>query len=221
MKHALAPWMLAAGSALAAPVQIQVTGPDGKPAADVAVMVQPSGSVPAAAAGEVLVVEQREIRFVPFVTAVPLGGTVRFVNKDRFDHHVRSLPGGPLGTIAPAKTFDFRMAGSRIGADAATEIKFDQPGVVALGCHLHGSMRGHIVVSVTPHVAVTDDRGRATIANVPDGAADVRLWHPEQLSDQQSLRITVAAGAPRAEAKLNFSPRPRPAPQTRKLSEYE
>jgi plastocyanin len=221
MKHTLAALTLATSTTLAAPVQIQVTGPDGKPAADVAVMVQPSATVPAAASGEVLVVEQREIRFVPFVTAVPLGGTVRFVNKDRFDHHVRSLPGGPLGNIAPAKSFDFRMAGARGGGDTAVEVKFDQPGIVALGCHLHGSMRGHIVVSVTPHVAVTDERGRATIANVPDGSAELRLWHPEQLSEQASMRITVAAGAPRAEAKLNFSPRPRPAPQTRRLSEYE
>ncbi len=199
----------AAISASAATLQVIVTGPDGRPAADVAVMVQPASTVPMAAPAGPTVIEQKDIRFAPFVTVVPLGGTVRFVNKDRYDHHVRSLAGGPLGNVAPAKTFEFRMAGVKGGVESSAEVRFDQPGIVALGCHLHGSMRGHLVVSVTPHVAVTDSAGRATIHNVPDGQAEIRLWHPEQLSDQTAARAQVATNATRTELKLNFSPRTR------------
>jgi plastocyanin len=154
-------------------------------------------------------IAQRNIRFVPFVTAVPLGATVRFVNEDSFDHHVRSAPGGPLGNQAPAKTFEFRMSPGQ-----SQEVRMDVQGIIALACHLHGSMRGHIVVSATPFFAVTDAQGRATVPNVPEGEAELRIWHPEQLSEQASAKLNVPAGAQalRAEAKLNFSPRRRPAP---------
>ncbi|MEP7328242.1 MAG: plastocyanin, partial [Betaproteobacteria bacterium] len=80
-----------------------------------------------------------------------------------------------------------------------------------IGCHLHGSMRGHIYVSPTPWVAVTNAAGGAVLPGVPDGAADVRLWHPDQLVAQANLRSTLS-GTSTVEAKLNFTPRRRPAP---------
>jgi len=36
------------------------------------------------------VIALKDIRFVPYVSVVPVGASVRFVNKDGFDHHVRS-----------------------------------------------------------------------------------------------------------------------------------
>ncbi|WP_284615179.1 cupredoxin domain-containing protein [Aquabacterium humicola] len=190
-------------------VQISVTTPDGQPAADVAVMVHPTAAWTAQPLPEPVVIAQRNIRFVPFVTVVPVGATVRFVNQDRFDHHVRSQPGGPLGNVAPARQFEFRMAAA--GKDPTpADLKMDVPGTVALGCHLHGSMRGHVVVSTTPWFAVTDDKGVATIAGVPDGQVELKLWHPEQLSDQAAIRLQVA-GSASADARLNFAPRRRGA----------
>ena len=50
-----------------------------------------------------VVVAQEDLRFSPFLTVVPLGSTLRFVNRDAYDHHVRSTPSGPLGAVAPAQ----------------------------------------------------------------------------------------------------------------------
>ena len=199
--------------ARSADLQVYVTTPDGKPAADVvvAVLLQAAGAPPAAAPAEPAVITQKDIRFQPYVTAVPLGATVRFVNRDRFDHHVKSMPGGPLGSIAPAKEFEFRLAAARGTSEPSAELKMDQPGAIVIGCHLHGSMRGHVYVSPTPWVAVTNAAGRATISGVPDGAADLRLWHPDQLVAQANVPTRLAGNAT-AEAKLNFTPRRRPAP---------
>ena len=44
-------------------------------------------------------------------------------------------------------------------------------------------MRGHVYVSSTPWVAVTDASGAATIADVPDGPVELLAWSPEQLVD--------------------------------------
>lgn len=208
-------------SATAAQLQVSVTGADGKPVPDVAVQVQPTGNWPAQATPEPAVIAQQNIRFVPFLTIVPVGASVRFVNRDRYDHHVRSLPGGPLGNLPPARQFEFRMAAlNAAGREAqSADLKLDLPGTIALGCHLHGSMRGHILISTTPWFAVTDAQGKVRIDNLPDGQAEVRLWHPDQLSDQAALRVQLGGNVV-TEGKLNFSPRRRsPAPAA--TSDYE
>jgi plastocyanin len=167
--------------------------------------------VPLAPAPEPVVIVQKEIRFQPYVTAVPLGTTVRFVNRDRFDHHVKSMAGGPLGSIAPAK--ELRVPAGR-GARRQRDpgrLKMDAAGAIGLGCHLHGSMRGHLFVSPTPWVAVTDAAGRATLRGVPDGAADLRLWHPDQLVAQADVPTKSAAAHGAGAAELLAAPPPRAA----------
>ena len=218
----LAACALAAAAAHAGPVQITVTSADGKPVADTVVLVQPAASWQPQPLPAPAVIAQKDIKFVPYVSVVPMGGTVRFVNKDGFDHHVRSLPGGPLGTVAPAKQFEIRMPAATAGHESTNDLKLDLPGVIALGCHLHGSMRGHVFVSTTPWYAVTDANGKATIAGVPEGQAELKLWHPEQLTDQPDMRIQVAAAnAPTStDAKLNFTPRPRTKAPARQQYTY-
>ena len=211
---------LLAAAAQAANLQITVLGADGQPAADVAVQLQPGGVWASQPLPEPALIVQKDIRFQPFVTVVPVGSTVRFVNRDRFDHHVRSQPGGPLGNVAPAQQFEFRLAAVKGGREApAAELVMDKVGIVALGCHLHGSMRGHLLISNTPWVAVTDAKGQATVADVPDGALQLRLWHPEQLVDQPALRLAAGNSAP-VQAALNFSPRRRPPPTPPPKGEY-
>lgn len=224
MKPALCSLALTALAALttlaqAGSLQVTVLGSDGKPAADVAVQAIPAAAWTPQPPGEPVRIVQRNIRFVPFVSVVPVGGTVRFVNRDRYDHHVRSQPGGPLGNVAPAQQFEFRMAAFKGDKEATADLKMDTPGVIALGCHIHGSMRGHVLVTTTPFVAVTDEQGRATLAGVPDGQLELRLWHPEQLADQAPLRLQLA-GDQAAEAKINFAPRRRPPPSAAPRGDY-
>jgi plastocyanin len=215
MKHLFSSLALAALPLLAAAGNLQVTvrGSDGQPAADVAVQLLPAAPWSAQPVAEPVRIVQRNIRFVPFVSVVPAGGTVRFVNRDRYDHHVRSQAGGPLGNIAPAQQFEFRMPAFKGAQESTADLKLDTPGVIALGCHLHGSMRGHILVTSTPWVAVTDDQGRATLPQLPDGQATLTLWHPEQLAEQAPLRLQLA-GDQSAEARINFAPRRRTPPST-------
>lgn len=206
----------------AASLAIVVHGADGQPAPDVVVEVtaaagaRPAAAPPAApsASAPPVVIEQKDMRFVPLVTAVPVGTTVRFTNDDTFDHHLRSMPGGPLGTVPPAQQFEFRIAGMAAGRPASVDVAMTHPGTVLLGCNLHTSMRGHLYVSRSPYVAVTDARGQVRLDGLPDGAATVSAWHPEQLLPQAPLAVTLgpaSAAAPVA-MTLNFSPRP---PRTR------
>jgi plastocyanin len=200
-------------AARAATLHVTVTGADGRPAADTVLLVQPAPGTPAVApARGAVVIEQKDFRFVPYVAVVAPGSAIRFVNKDPFDHHIRTLPGGPLGNVAPIKTFEFRLAAGGRPGDASEAVKLDLPGSILLSCHLHGSMRGHVLVSATPWFAVTDERGRARVEDLPEGAVELKVWHPDQLGEQpaQPLQLGPSLGT---DVKLNFTPRRRPAPR--------
>ena len=209
--------MLAAAGAGAATLRVTVTNADGKPAADAVVLLQLPNAPPPPVPAEPVAIVQKDIRFVPFVTAVGLGTTVRFVNRDSFDHHVRSQPGGPLASVPPAKQFEFRLARMKGGTPTSADLTLDVPGTIVLGCHIHGSMRGHIYVSASPWFAVTDERGQAVLEGVPDGAAELRTWHPDELVEQPVQKLQVA-GDTKAESRLNFTPRKRLQPRR---SEYD
>ena len=214
------------GAALAGSIQLLVTDKDGKPVPDVVVLVDSVHKATAVPAAAPVVIAQQDLRFVPFLSVVALGSTLRFVNRDGYDHHVRSTPSGPLGNTPAVSSFELRLDASETTASpnddykpaaaarkragtTSADVKVDKPGAIGLGCHIHASMRGQVYVSATPWFGKTDANGAIVIDNVPDGAADVTLWHSDQLQDQPPLRVQVSAVPVKASAQLNFTPRRR------------
>lgn len=211
--------------ARAGTLQVTVTDLEGRPVPDVVVLVEPAGKVAPRPADKPVLIAQERLHFVPFLTVVPVGSTLRFSNHDGYDHHVRSTPSGPLGSMPAAKDFELRLdaAEGAAGADeyratasahkkAGTtwaDVKVDKAGPIGLACHLHSSMRGQVYVSGTPWFAKTDANGVATIDAVPEGTADLRLWHPDQLQDQAAQHLQVTAAPMKTGAQLNFTPRRR------------
>ena len=208
-------------SASAGNVQIQVLDRDGKPVPDAVVVVYPGNA--AGAQPSLLqaspTIEQEKMRFLPAVTVVPVGATVRFTNQDRWDHHVRGNPTGTAsaaaapGAAASSTNFELRLAGKADGKPAnSADVKLDAPGVVLLGCHLHGSMRGHVFVSDSAWTLKTDNDGIARFPAVPDGTAQVRVWHAEQLVDLPRKALNVVPGPVLDSVQLSVVPRVRRAP---------
>jgi len=154
---------------------------DGKPVPEAVVVLYPSAAT-AATAPSLLqaspTIEQERMRFVPALTVVAPGTTLRFTNQDRWDHHVRGTPVGPAATGGAGgnEGFEMRLAGKQDGQAAqAAETTVRQPGVLLLGCHLHGSMRGHVFVTDSAWTLKTDADGIARFTAVPDGAAQLRV----------------------------------------------
>ena len=222
-------------AAHAGSIQLIVTDKEGKPVPDVVVLVEPATPAtspppalsattrPAAAPA---VITQESQRFLPFLTVVQVGSTLRFVNRDSYDHHVRSTPSGPLGSTPAVKNFELRLDGvegaptpndeykspapaRKRSGTSSDEVKVDAAGAIGLACHLHASMRSQVYVSGTPWFAKTDANGAAVIDDVPDGAAELNQWHPDQLQEQAVQRVRVGATPLRAGAQLNFTPRRR------------
>ena len=215
------------GVAQAGTVQVLVTDKDGKPVPDVVVLIEAANKVVAQAAVAPVVILPEGLRFVPFLSVVSAGSTLRFVNRDAYDHHVRSTPSGPLGSTPAAKNFELRLdaaegaatspndeykspapARKRSGASSA-DVKVETAGAIGLGCHIHASMRGQVYVSGTPWFAKTDANGVASIEGVPDGTIELNVWHPDQLQEQATQRLQVGAAPLKAPVQLNFTPRRR------------
>ena len=198
-------------------VQIQVLDRDGKPVPEAVVVLYPAatGSAPPSLLQATPTIEQERMRFVPAVTVVEPGATVRFTNQDRWDHHVRGASAGLSAAAAPAAAgFELRLAGKADGKAAnSTEVRLDMPGVILLSCHLHGSMRGHVFVTDSGWTLKTDADGIARFAGVPDGAAQVRVWHAEQLVDLPRKALNVVPEPVLDTVQLSVVPRMQRAPR--------
>lgn len=185
-----------AGAAQAATVQVTVTGRDGQPLPDAVVVIEPANAAKARTPAPVqATIQQQKMQFLPAVSVLPVGSRVRFTNLDGWEHHVRGLPPGLAGLNAgPKAGFELRLDGRTEGKEPqSADVTLNQAGPLQLGCHIHGSMRGFVFVADTPWAVKTDAVGVATLQDVPEGAARVRVWHADQLLDAAPVAVTITA----------------------------
>jgi plastocyanin len=190
--------VLSTAPATAASLIAHVQDDTGKPVADAVVYAAPRGrAFPKTPPRERVVMDQRDLQFMPYVLPVQIGTPVYFPNSDNIRHHVYSF--------SPAKIFELPLyKGTPMAA-----VVFDKPGAVVLGCNIHDWMLGYIYVLETPYFGKTGDRGEARLSSLPAGEVEVRVWHP-RLKDgvDKTLRpATLSAGG---ETRIEFSIRLNP-----------
>ncbi|MGE5304166.1 MAG: carboxypeptidase regulatory-like domain-containing protein [Alphaproteobacteria bacterium] len=144
----------------------------GKPTADVVVSLE--GVAPeivkariSAAGPHKAVLEQKNMKFIPFVLPVLVGTTVDFPNYDKNWHNVYSK--------SEAKKFDLGLYAPGKSRSAT----FDRPGIVRILCNVHPSMEAFIVVKEHPFFTAADKSGNYRLDNVPLGKYRVQVWHPQ------------------------------------------
>jgi plastocyanin len=202
-------------SAHAGNLVVSVLDKDGKPVQDAVVVVVPANktAAPKTPLAAQATINQEKMQFIPAVTVVRAGSKVSFVNNDPWDHHVRSSPAGMGQFSATNAGFELRLEGKTEGKPAkSTEITLDKAGVVGatlLGCFIHGSMRGYIYASESPWAAKTSADGIATFEDLPEGAAQLKVWHPDQLVDIAPQQVTVGAVLAKNVMQLTVVPRRR------------
>jgi len=194
-------------------LMVQVLDKDGKPAPDAVVVVVPASKTgsPKTPLPVQVTIHQERMRFVPAVSVVAVGARAQFVNNDPWEHHVRASAAGVAQFNAAAgEGFELRLDGKPEGKPARTaEASFTKAGAVLLGCHIHGSMRGHVYVSDSPWAVLTGADGVALLEQVPDGPAHIRVWHADQLIDLAPQAHTVTAAPGKLTLQLSVVPRRR------------
>ena len=132
---------------------------------------------------EAVVVDQRDMLFVPRVVAVQDGQPVRFENSDLCNHSVMA-----------ASTVKANQFNVFVTAKQPHECIFEpQKGPVQIGCSLHGWMRAWVYVLPHPWFAVSDEKGKFQIEGVPPGKYTLWLRHPDT-GHQDRRAVEVTAG---------------------------
>jgi plastocyanin len=187
----------ASSAALAADLTVTVLDRNGNPLADAVVLADSSVQGPRPAPVLEASISQEKLRFVPTVTVVGLGANVSFSNLDSWDHHVILGVMGAGGVyVDPGHNTQFRLAGRSRGKAPVTDSKvLTQPGAYLLGCHIHGSMRGHVYVADTPWARIAGEDGKVTLQSLPEGPARVRIWHPDQLIESAPTGVQLVANS--------------------------
>jgi plastocyanin len=129
-----------------------------------------------------VVLDQRNMTFIPHVLGVPVGTRVEMPNNDRVFHNVFSFKDG--------KRFDlglYPVGTSRV-------VDFDKPGLSRIFCNIHPTMAAYVLAVPSSYVAVTDAKGRFEIAGVPPGQYEYQAWRPGAEIVKGS--VTVVPGQP-------------------------
>ena len=131
---------------------------------------------------------QQDRAFHPKVLILPLGSEVEFPNRDNTQHHVYSF--------SPAKTFNIELYAGR----PERPVRFDQPGIVELGCNIHDHMQAFILVTQTNAIGQSGPDGRVELPVDPatNAGAPIRLrvWHPRLPDNTQPVSRQVDATGP-------------------------
>jgi len=128
-----------------------------------------------------VVMDQKNLAFVPTVLPVVQGTVVQFTNSDDIQHNVfspsRAAGAFDLGTYSRGESRSVTMR---------------ERGEVLVLCNIHMEMEGHILVVRDPFFAVTDADGRYTITDVPPGRYAVKVWRSSWLPSDRTFDVSDA-----------------------------
>lgn len=128
------------------------------------------------------VIDQRRLRFVPVVVAVPPGAEVAFHNSDPLLHNIFSPDAG--------EPFDL---GTYPEGEARTH-RFETMGAHVILCNIHPEMEAWVFVTPAPYTAVVGGDGAFRI-EAPAGRYRLGAWHrrgdaPERIIEIRDGRAT-------------------------------
>jgi plastocyanin len=116
-----------------------------------------------------VIVDQRDMLFVPRVVAVQEGRPIRFENNDLCNHAVQAHSTKNENcfntTTPPGQPFDFTFK--------------SQKAPVLIGCPIHGWMRAWVYVFPHASFALTDREGRFRITGIPAGKQTLVFRHAD------------------------------------------
>jgi len=185
-------------TATAGPIRFHVIDAQGRPLKNAVILLP---GIPGPTPDTVAVMDQVNKAFVPHVLVIEQGQQVLFPNSDNIRHHVYSF--------SPAKPFEIKL----YAGTPEKPIAFEKPGIVVLGCNIHDTMLGYIIVADTPLVGKTSPQGDLELS--PDlPPTEIRVWHPQLTVGSQQL-LTLPLPEPDANGqtviRLTITP-PAPTP---------
>lgn len=129
-----------------------------------------------------LILDNRGCRFVPHVSVLTVGSTIKALNSDPVLHTVHLYGAVEANLALPAKR-------SRVTKAIA------QQGMIIVRCDVHGWMRAFIQVDDHPFHAVSDATGSFRIAHIPAGTYHLEAWHERLQAQKKTIHIEAGQTA--------------------------
>jgi plastocyanin len=170
-------------AAFAATLAITVQLPNGHSLAGAVVTVHPDGAPAHPAPPTAAIMDQVDRAFAPDLLVIPVNSTVEFPNSDSVSHQIYSF--------SPAKRFQLPLYRGKPYAP----VRFEQPGVITMGCNIHDEMLAYVLVTDAPFFGRTDATGSWS-AEVPRGGYRVSIWHPRIRDEAKDLERKVTVEEP-------------------------
>lgn len=134
--------------------------------------------------GEAVTVTDHNCEFMPHVVVGFRGNKINMKTDDpvlhTFDVHA-SVSGKELFHV-----------GLHEQGSAVTK-KLSKTGLMELSCYVHPWQRAYIYVFDHPYAAITDEKGRFSIKDIPPGTYAVEAWH-EALGTRKIANIKIESG---------------------------
>jgi plastocyanin len=128
--------------------------------------------------------DQKKRHFEPEVVVVPVGSTVAFPNSDPVFHNVFSL--------SKAKQFDL----GNYSMGETRSVKFTEPGVVSVHCHLHPNMAAAVIVTPNGWYARPAEDGSFQLTGLAPGTYTLVAWHKSAGAFRRTIKIGAAKTEP-------------------------
>jgi len=163
---------------------VEVFDVNNTPVKDAVIILTPTFAIPAQEkSAQLAEMNQVNKQFEPHVLVVESGTDIIFPNADNLFHHVYSF--------SPTKSFELKL----YKEFTSEPLRFDQPGIVDIGCNIHDWMLGFIFVTDSPFYTKTTAEGNSTISSLPKGTYNVSFWHPlaPQATPFESDSLTLDA----------------------------
>lgn len=190
-----------AAGAMAGELVVAVVDDRGKPVADAVVTLQPSAGQSAPPGKPARhTINQRDLRFMPYLQVFRPGDEVVFRNSDATRHHVYSF--------SPVRAFEFVLGPT----ESSPPLKLERAGAIAAGCNIHDQMIVYLYVTDAPWFVQTTATGRAMFEALPSGDYELQVWQPRLRPGKPAPRqsVHVDAANPRSlSVALRLLPDPR------------
>lgn len=126
------------------------------------------------------VMNQKDLKFIPFVLPVITGTTVDFLNSDNVLHNV----------FSPDKCCDKFNLGTWPKNESRSYTYKENGCESVVLCNVHPEMEGYVLVLQNPYFAVTDKDGNYEIKNVPAGEYTLKVWNAKLKAKPVTTKVS-------------------------------
>lgn len=158
----------------------------------------PKGGKPLETPAEPFVFDQKNCRFLPHCSIIPVKQVVKVLSDDTVAHNTHTFPAKNTGVNSGVAPMD------REGKLTYTFTKSENV-PLSVKCDYHTWMNAYQLPVDHPYAAVTDANGTFTIADLPAGKHTFVVWHEAADGNyvERKLAVEVKAGET-TEVKIDY-----------------